>query len=537
MNPLRSLARTLRNPVTVKRLRRFRRRRRAWCSLWILAALFVVSLASELLCNDRPLLVRFNGRFYSPVFRFYPADTFLDNGKQTRPDYRRLRYRESFRANSANFMLFPPIPYGPQTRIDPESLRQGGDTVTLRFEGIPNVGSIDVDGELRIVRCRAGGVFFGTEDAALPGRCLADDWTLAETFKRAVARRFRNEASEPIQVATDHLIVSRSAVLSLSRFAPRDRPPATVRITLREPGAALPPPFRVWLAADGRVDRGGAAWQRLPPDIQAALRSGAMHRFTEPVPAREVVVEGHEMRVAFEREDIHWPYAPVRRHRLGIDGAGRDVLARLVYGLRTSLLFGLLLVAVAMVLGITVGAVQGYYGGAVDITGQRLIEIWSSLPFLYIMILMGSVYGRSFALLLFCYGIFNWIGLSRYVRGEFLRLRNLPFVDAARCMGIAPHRIILRHIVPNSLTPVITFFPFSLVGAIGALTALDYLGFGLPPPTPSWGELLHQAQQYRWAWWLILYPSLSLFVVMLLGVFIGEGVRDAFDPKPYSRME
>jgi microcin C transport system permease protein len=166
-----------------------------------------------------------------------------------------------------------------------------------------------------------------------------------------------------------------------------------------------------------------------------------------------------------------------------------------------------------------------------------LIEIWSALPFLYIMILMGSIYGRSFGLLLFCYGIFNWIGISYYMRAEFLRLRALPFVDSARCMGIPAGTIMLRHIFPNAITPVLTFFPFSLVGAIGALAALDYLGFGLPPPTPSWGQLLHQAQQFRWAWWLILYPSLAIFTVMLLGVFIGEGVRDAYDPRRYSRME
>ena len=222
---------------------------------------------------------------------------------------------------------------------------------------------------------------------------------------------------------------------------------------------------------------------------------------------------------------------------MGVDEAGRDVLARVLYGLRISLTFGIILVTCSMVLGIAAGAVQGYYGGAVDITGQRLIEIWSALPFLYVMILMGSVYGRSFALLLFCYGIFNWIGISYYVRAEFFRLRKQAFVEAAQLMGLSSVKIMARHILPNAMVPVITFFPFSLVGAIGSLAALDYLGFGLPAPTPSWGELLAQAQQYRWAWWLILYPSLAPFIVMLLGVFIGEGVRNAFDPRRYSRLE
>ena len=241
--------------------------------------------------------------------------------------------------------------------------------------------------------------------------------------------------------------------------------------------------------------------------------------------------------IRFSKEDVLFPFRPVQGHWLGIDSAGRDVLARMLYGLRTSLTFGFLLVLATMVVGVLVGAVQGYYGGVVDIVGQRVIEIWDSLPFLYILILMGSVFGRSFALLLVCYGIFNWVGISYYMRAEFLRLRRQAFVEAARCLGLPGRRIILQHILPNALVPVITFFPFSLVGAIGILAALDYLGFGLPPPTPSWGELLSQAQEYRWAWWLTLYPSLILFVVMLLGVFIGEGVRSAFDPKRFSRME
>ncbi len=199
--------------------------------------------------------------------------------------------------------------------------------------------------------------------------------------------------------------------------------------------------------------------------------------------------------------------------------------------------FGLLLVGAAMSLGTLIGAVQGYYGGKIDLVGQRLIEIWQSLPFLYVLILLGSVYGRSFLLLIVVYGIFNWIGMSYYMRAEFLRLRNQPFVEAARCLGVPSGRVMFRHILPNALTPLITFFPFSLVGAIGVLAALDYLGFGLPPPTPSWGELLSQAQEYRWAWWLVLYPALALFVVMLLGVFVGEGVRNAFDPRRPSRMQ
>lgn len=234
-------------------------------------------------------------------------------------------------------------------------------------------------------------------------------------------------------------------------------------------------------------------------------------------------------------EPVTWPFRPVPGHPFGIDNAGRDVLARIVAGTRIALLFGLLLVASSIFIGIAAGAVQGYYGGIVDIATQRFIEIWSSLPFLYVMILVGSVLGRSFSLLLFCYGLFNWIGISYYMRAEFLRLRARPFVEAARCQGLSSWRIIWHHILPNALTPIITLLPFCLIGAISSISALDFLGFGLPPLTPSLGELLSEAQQDSRAWWLIVFPSCTLFSIMLLSVFIGEGLRDAFDPKPTAR--
>jgi len=278
-------------------------------------------------------------------------------------------------------------------------------------------------------------------------------------------------------------------------------------------------------------------WSDLDASRQRILLDKARSRFEGPV-SEERWQEGERwLRAAFDKESVTYPWRPCPGHPLGLDSAGRDVLVRILYSLRTSLTFGLLLVVVTMLVGVVVGAVQGYYGGWVDLLGQRTIEIWESLPFLYILILMGSVFGRSFALLLICYGIFNWIGISYYMRAEFLRLRKQAFVEAAWCMGLPAWKIIFRHILPNALVPVVTFFPFSLVGAVGVLAALDYLGFGMPPPTPSWGELLAQAQEFNWAWWLSLYPSLALFIVMLLGVFIGEGVRAAFDPRRYSRLE
>lgn len=235
--------------------------------------------------------------------------------------------------------------------------------------------------------------------------------------------------------------------------------------------------------------------------------------------------------------EVSFPFRPVPGHPFGIDAGGRDVYARVVHGLRIALLFGLALAFLGMLFGLVVGAVEGYFGGVTDIVLQRFTEIWSALPFLYVMIFIGSTVGRSFAVLLVCYAIFNWISVSYYMRAEFLRLRMRTFVEAAKVQGLSTVRIIFGHILPNALTPLITLFPFLLMGAIASLAALDFLGFGLPPMTPSCGELLQEAQQFRSAWWLILFPAAALFVVMLLTVLVGEGLRDAFDPRQTSRLE
>lgn len=235
--------------------------------------------------------------------------------------------------------------------------------------------------------------------------------------------------------------------------------------------------------------------------------------------------------------EVGFPFRPVATHPFGIDAGGRDVYARVVHGMRIALVFGLVLAFLGMLFGLVIGSIEGYFGGKTDIVLQRFTEIWSAMPFLYVMIFIGSTMGRSFTVLMVCYAIFNWITVSYYMRAEFLRLRMRTFVESAKVQGFSAARIIFVHILPNALTPLITLFPFLLMGAIGSLAALDFLGFGLPPMTPSCGELLAEAQQFRGAWWLILFPSAALFIVMLLTVLIGEGLRDAFDPRQESRLE
>ncbi|HEX4083777.1 MAG TPA: ABC transporter permease [Chthoniobacteraceae bacterium] len=230
------------------------------------------------------------------------------------------------------------------------------------------------------------------------------------------------------------------------------------------------------------------------------------------------------------------PFPPSRDHWLGTDGSGRDILSRLIYGFRISMVFSLALTAVGTIVGIVVGAIQGYAGGKVDITSQRLIEVWSSLPSLYVVILLGAIYGQGFAMLLVVLSLFQWIGLSYYMRGEFFKLREQPYVLASRALGASHFRILFRQMLPNAMTPVITMLPFSVVAGISSLTALDFLGFGLPPPTPSWGELIDEGLQNLQAPWLAGSAIAALFITLMLATMIGEGIRDVLDPKSLTKL-
>lgn len=238
-----------------------------------------------------------------------------------------------------------------------------------------------------------------------------------------------------------------------------------------------------------------------------------------------------------ELEDRNPPTPPDKNHWLGTDTMGRDVFARLAYGFRISMTFSLILVFFSNIIGITIGAILGYYTGKIDFFGLRLIEIWSSVPFLYTVMIISSIVEPNFLLLIVILTLWGWIGMTYYIRGEFLREKNKDYVQAAIAIGVSDIAIIFRHILPNSLTPVIAFLPFSIVGGISALVSLDFLGFGLAPPTPSWGELLGQGvANIRTAPWLGFAPVGAMFITLLLVTFIGEAIREAFDPKVYSRL-
>jgi len=225
------------------------------------------------------------------------------------------------------------------------------------------------------------------------------------------------------------------------------------------------------------------------------------------------------------------PAPPSRENLFGTDDRGRDLLAVLLYRFRLSMVFALIVAGVCIVLGVLYGAIQGYAAGWTDIGMERFKEIWGAMPVLYMLIIFSSLFSPSFALLVILIAIFEWLGISAYVRAEFLKNRSLDYVRAAKALGQSDARIMWHHILPNSLTPVVTLAPFEMVAAIASLTSLDFLGLGMPPGTPSLGELLNQAKNNLDAWWLALATFSVLVVTLLLLVLVGDALRDALDPR------
>lgn len=360
------------SPINRRRLANFRANKRGYWSFWIFLVLFVVSLFSEFIANDKPLLVVYKGEILFPIFHDYPEEKF--GGFLAQTDYRDAVIAKEI--NEHGFMIWPPIRYS-----------------------------------------------YRTINRQLP--------------------------------------------------VPAPSPP-TWMLTEKQCAAAVK-----------RYDKG---------------------------------------RTNGTCSGIEWNW-------LGTDDQGRDVLARLLYGFRLSVLFGLTLTAISSIIGIAAGAVQGYFGGWTDLISQRLIEVWSSLPHLYLLIIISSLITPSFLVLLAILLLFSWVSLVHVVRAECLRTRNFEYVNAARALGLSNGAIILRHVLPNATVATLTFLPFLLNGSITTLTALDFLGFGLPPGSPSLGELLLQGKSNLAAPWLGITGFLVIALMLSLLVFIGEAVRDAFDPR------
>ena len=360
-------------PLDRRRLDNFKANRRGFWAFWLFLAMFLMSLGSEFLANDRPILAYYKGELLAPAFVTYPEEKF--GGFLARTDYRDPTIAKEIDAHG--WMLWPPIRYS-----------------------------------------------YDTHNLDLP--------------------------------------------------TPAPSPPT-------------------WLLSKQQCD--AAAAKKIAP--------GEPNRGCA---------------------DIEWNW-------LGTDDQGRDVVARLLYGFRLSVLFGLILATVSSAIGVAAGAIQGYFGGRVDLVFQRVIEIWSSLPQLYLLIIISSFLTPGFFILLGILLLFSWVSLVHVVRAEFLRARNFEYVNAARALGLSDAKIILRHLLPNATVATLTFLPFILNSSITTLTSLDFLGFGLPPGSPSVGELLLQGKSNLQAPWLGLTGFAIIALMLSLLIFIGEAVRDAFDPR------
>lgn len=259
------------------------------------------------------------------------------------------------------------------------------------------------------------------------------------------------------------------------------------------------------------------------PVVQELIKKGDGWMLWPPIPFSHDTIDRHTQGTV--------PAAPNARHWLGTDDVARDVTARLIYGFRLSVLFGLALTLITSVIGIAVGSSQGYFGGLVDLIGQRIVEVWSGLPTLFVIIVLASIFEPNPYVLLFLLVMFNWMALVAVVRAEFLRTRNFEYVNAARALGEKDLKIMFKYVLPNAMVATLTFLPFILNGSITTLTSLDFLGFGLPAGYPSLGELLAQGKANLHAPWLGLSGFFTLALMLTLLVFVGEGVRDAFDPR------
>jgi len=271
-------------------------------------------------------------------------------------------------------------------------------------------------------------------------------------------------------------------------------------------------------------------WMLWPP-IRYSYRT-VDEALSVPVPSAPSWLQSAEVRCGLFAGGVNDPNCNLGNyHWLGTDDQGRDVLARLFYGFRISVLFGLILSVFSSAIGITVGAAQGFFGGWVDLLGQRFLEIYGAIPQLYLLLIISSIIAPSFWVLLGILLLFSWTALVGIVRAEFLRARNLEYVAAARALGLSNLTIMVRHLLPNATVATLTFAPFIVAGSVTTLTALDFIGFGLPSGSPSLGDLLSQGKQYLFAPWLALTSFLTIASILILLVFIGEAVRDAFDPR------
>jgi microcin C transport system permease protein len=358
------------HPITRQRLQRFRKVGYAYRSLLLLLILYGFSLCAELLCNDRPLLLRYDGKTYVPFLKYYPEDTFTGSGRMTRADYKEIAKTPGFAGNRENFMLFAPIPFGPKETLKPQDI-ETTKHVTVEFEAQPSIAVLYLNPDLSVNKLRDAAASTGIQ----AGDLLSAHVDLSSKMQAAFTKRFDGREDAVYQEAVE-LGGKRFNLKLAENKAGEAR--STARAYLNE--VLLPLEPMDWL--DGGWNSTSADWNAVPPDVRALIETRAQQATTDSVYNLSVTLNGTPYKINFSTEQVIFPFRPCKGHYLGLDSAGRDVLVLIVYGMRIAFSFGIVLVLTSMVLGTLVGAIQGYYAGKVDMIGQRLIEIWESIPFL-----------------------------------------------------------------------------------------------------------------------------------------------------------
>jgi len=462
----------LNKDIQVK-LRKFRNDRRAFYSMVALLTAFIITLPAELLCNVRPILLVVDGKPYFPIFFQYTEQDY-GGTRPVEPDYKSDAFMRWLKGEA-------PVEPKASTRTAAEDDAQEGQGLELSVDDFSEKG---FDPELFRTLNEIRG-----EDSSSMGLGLDDFEEDSGTSMDLGLGDFEEEGATS---------------------APSPQQPDTSTVQAQAPPEASAEPRNVW-----------ALW---PP-----VRYDYKYIPTESKTGRVALAAPYEVRSADGSRII--PSSWEDGHYLGTDDRGRDVLARLIYGFRISMLFGISLAITGTIIGCILGGIQGFFGGWIDLIGQRLTEIWGSIPRLYILIILSAFLVPSTILLFLILNLTAWMGIAAYIRAEFLKGRNLEYVKAARALGVNNASIMRRHILPNSLTPVITFFPFEVTAGILALVSLDYLNLGVPSPAPSIGELLAQGKNNLQAIWILLPTFLMLTGTLSLLTFVGDGIRNAFDPR------
>jgi len=566
--------------LLAKRIRQFKRIKRGYYALIFIVTLYVLSFFNPYFFNNRALIMRYEGQTYFPVTMGKKVILEQDLGREGygEADYlmikQEIEERKALDPTVTDFVIMPFVPYSwnGRDRNEYRGLHVDEDTGVVSIQLLPPPNPPrqfhleDADQVESLLNDPAIAIKYGLRPEWLRSAMFDEQWTReiisdpemaqhmldsTDLVKKVLsngtlARTFvkNKELVELVLSDTDRAqdaFDNSSDLKTRTDLEPDIQrmvdDPRVVRDTLANKDFAGDILGEIELVSDMVLNSEKyRKFQNKPQTVRNIIADPAWitSMLDDDRPAEEIAAEAKAAVDAFiEGEGIS-----TRRmsHVFGTDKTGRDVLVRLAYGFRISITFALLVLCLTYSFGCALGAAMGYYAGLFDIIVQRLVEIWSSMPFLYTMIIISSIVRPNFYMLIIVLGIFRWIGLTYYMRGEFYKEKRKDYVIAAVATGANDRQIIFTHILPNSLTPIISFAPFAVVAYISSLVGLDFLGFGLPAPTPSWGEMVGKGLENVKNWWLVMCPLAAMFVTLLSVVFIGEAVREAFDPRAHQRL-